>query len=249
MDDRGRRDRRSENDPSMTIASPRLHRQAADDSIQRPYLANCWAPRAEEQAPSVTRGGRGHGRRPGRRSAPTAGSTRSASRSCATEQVTRADLAWVAGLLLKLGGESARVVGLRIAGSIPPVVAAGVPRDTTRAAEAVRIAVSTSARYADHLQAFEFSDEARALHLPPASAPGGPTGNWRNWSSVKHPAVGLCDSEPGGHSGNGRHRPGGERRAVHAHRIGRRRGLRRRDEPRWMWTSSSRRQRHSSSLS
>ena len=77
-------------------------------------------------------------------------------------QVTRADLAWVAGLLLKLGGESARVVGLRIAGSIPPVVAAGVPRDTTRAAEAVRIAALRSQRPADRLrEALQFSDEAR----------------------------------------------------------------------------------------
>jgi len=81
-------------------------------------------------------------------------------------QVTGADVAWVVEQLLQRGGESARAVGLRIAGSNPPILAVGVPRDTTRAAEAVRIAALRRRRPADRLrEALQLSDTTRALAL------------------------------------------------------------------------------------
>ena len=59
-----------------------------------------------------------------------------------------------------------RAAGLRIAGSNPPILAVGVPRDTTRAAEAIRIAAVRRRRPADRLrEALQLSDTTRALAL------------------------------------------------------------------------------------
>lgn len=81
-------------------------------------------------------------------------------------QVTGADVEWVVEQLLQRGGESARAVGLRIAGSNPPIMAVGIPRDTSRAAEAVRIAALRRRRPADRLrEALQLSDTTRALAL------------------------------------------------------------------------------------
>jgi hypothetical protein len=81
-------------------------------------------------------------------------------------QVHLDDVRWVAAELIRHGGDSAQAVGRRLADSISLAAAPRVPRDTSRAAEAIRIAAVRRQRPADRLrQALEFSESARALAL------------------------------------------------------------------------------------
>lgn len=81
-------------------------------------------------------------------------------------QLHRDDVPWVAAQLIRHGGDSAQAVGRRLAQSILPTDVPVGPRDTTWAAEAIRVAAVRRQDPVDRLrQALELSESMRTLVL------------------------------------------------------------------------------------
>lgn len=76
------------------------------------------------------------------------------------------DIPWVAERLIRHGGDTARGVGLRLAGAVPALEAPPLPRDTAVEAESLRRDAIRRQRPADRLrQALRLSESMRAAAL------------------------------------------------------------------------------------
>lgn len=81
-------------------------------------------------------------------------------------RVYRDDVPWLAERLIRHGGSTAQDVGRRIAQSISLTNGPKPPRDTSRTADAMRLAAIRRQRPADRLrQALELSESTRAFAL------------------------------------------------------------------------------------